>query len=43
MSVFISYSSKNLKQVEKIVHKIIVNGYEVWFAVDSMETGDDYA
>jgi len=43
MSIFISYSSKDLPYVQKMVDVIRANGEDVWFAVDSIKTGENYA
>ncbi len=43
MSIFISYSSKDIIYAKKMVEAIRANQEEVWFAVDSIKTGENYA
>ncbi|QSZ42199.1 TIR domain-containing protein [Sulfurimonas aquatica] len=43
MSIFISYSSKDVIYAQKIVDLLRANGEDVWFAVDSIGIGENYA
>ena len=41
--IFISYSSRDLNYAEKIVQALRENGKKVWFAIDSIKVGENYA
>ncbi len=43
MSIFISYSSHDLAYATKIVNELRTNNKKVWYAKDSVKTGDFYA
>ncbi len=43
MKTFISYSNKDSSYAQKIVNKIQKNAHSVWFAVESVTAGENYA